>query len=1190
MNMASLSLGAHNAANKAHRPSLVALPLSADERVRPPPLTFDRASLQAIAFTLIFLDVSGNRLTTLREVALLRNLKKLVARDNDISDVNEIAVALPHMQWLVELDVRGNPCCNSHLAVSHVHAQSHSKSAGAVGSRSRSINTVGTYDALVATGRSLGGVASPSPGAPSQLQTLRSSTGALEHRSVSYVDALQSLSAIVDEGKRSRSSPRRKGAQPHNSQSTALPRDGAPEAASRVQFSEAAEDGGEGGAYPADDAHGASRAYPHEEQFQDQYPEQYEQQGQAQDAGEYYASVPLPSVIMDVGIGTSYRDALVAYSHDALAVLDGRRIPPHHRTFIQELQKRRLNIARAEGTLPAFDAHPTDSIAELLNGGGGTLGSSRQPSRLGLRTPTLASASSARGSRPQSNSPRGHNAIRGASVSAFSDGAPTPGSPGAAIGYNSAGFPAPFAAGQPSMHDTTGGEEDFARINGATVISMFVSEEDGGHSGLEGGGSMTTPSGAAYSHSAAHSASSARRMGSSSSRGVASGALSPHSSILAAGNSQYDPQEAFIVPSFRAGSATSASSSQMGFDRASNGGLLTGMTEDKGFERGRLARDFAELQSPLSATGPITSDSSKAALSTMFAPPHSAASSQAATALETLTSAANRSPGIAPTHEDDEFDEYFASAQSVYDASVGATSAAQLQTQKQVVPNASSTPQGQYRDSLAHSIATEPSSGKPQQPFESMKGHKILQHGQGASSHMQSPSQVNRSVGGLSGRPGPGTSFVGSSDDFFGTSTYSILSPSGRRYSTTVFNGPPGLGIGNPLGRAANALLQTRTLDPKVAAGAKSWRAAMHFEPDEDENTVPGMDPVADLGGSEDPLATARALRMARQRGFTIANNDRHPGQDVPALRPRRTPEDFLRDSRFHRSGYASEADKRRAAKAAVLEFIRREIVRLGWNPRTFLEKGANYAAAISMSAQALGVSVADLLSAAAGAVSAAQANGLESEMQHMETSIGRSSVASPLQQQASMSAYHPQQSPLRMRQPSLQSLGNNPEDLLALPGHTPILSLTDLAAQHQPRSMDTEQTAPSPLVRQSSSSSLVRQSSSSSLVPTLQRSQSFKSVSIESPRMEAGADGDAGAASPGAKAKLQRSPSKRTVVGDYSVDGIVSTHLRNFILRRDLPLMGMEPEAATIQHPQVPTLALLRQESMRRLHRTVSP
>jgi len=74
-------------------------------------LTFDPISLDVISHTLEVLDISGNSISSLAPFKCLYQLTKLLASDNNISDVGEIEgiVSLPHLE---EINFLRNPCCS----------------------------------------------------------------------------------------------------------------------------------------------------------------------------------------------------------------------------------------------------------------------------------------------------------------------------------------------------------------------------------------------------------------------------------------------------------------------------------------------------------------------------------------------------------------------------------------------------------------------------------------------------------------------------------------------------------------------------------------------------------------------------------------------------------------------------------------------------------------------------------------------------------------------------------------------------------------------------------------------------------------------------------------------------------------------------------------------------------------------
>ena len=85
----------------------------ANQRLAPyTSLEFDPVSLQAVSETLQVLEISGNQMNSLRPVSQLRQLRKLFAENNEVSDIFdiELVVALPNLE---EAKFVGNPCCST---------------------------------------------------------------------------------------------------------------------------------------------------------------------------------------------------------------------------------------------------------------------------------------------------------------------------------------------------------------------------------------------------------------------------------------------------------------------------------------------------------------------------------------------------------------------------------------------------------------------------------------------------------------------------------------------------------------------------------------------------------------------------------------------------------------------------------------------------------------------------------------------------------------------------------------------------------------------------------------------------------------------------------------------------------------------------------------------------------------------
>ena len=73
------------------------------------PLDFDISSLDAVSRTLQVLEVSGNCIKRLRPFAILVNLRKIFAADNEVTDLSEIE-AIVALSYLAEAIFTNNPC------------------------------------------------------------------------------------------------------------------------------------------------------------------------------------------------------------------------------------------------------------------------------------------------------------------------------------------------------------------------------------------------------------------------------------------------------------------------------------------------------------------------------------------------------------------------------------------------------------------------------------------------------------------------------------------------------------------------------------------------------------------------------------------------------------------------------------------------------------------------------------------------------------------------------------------------------------------------------------------------------------------------------------------------------------------------------------------------------------------------
>ncbi|KAF6020576.1 PPP1R42 [Bugula neritina] len=75
-------------------------------------LLFDPRSLNAISRSLRVLNVSGNRLDSIKEFSVILNLHQFMASDNSLNDMKEVATLLCQWRQLHRLDLDGNPLCH----------------------------------------------------------------------------------------------------------------------------------------------------------------------------------------------------------------------------------------------------------------------------------------------------------------------------------------------------------------------------------------------------------------------------------------------------------------------------------------------------------------------------------------------------------------------------------------------------------------------------------------------------------------------------------------------------------------------------------------------------------------------------------------------------------------------------------------------------------------------------------------------------------------------------------------------------------------------------------------------------------------------------------------------------------------------------------------------------------------------
>ncbi|XP_025109809.1 protein phosphatase 1 regulatory subunit 42-like isoform X2 [Pomacea canaliculata] len=75
-------------------------------------LLFDPRSLNAVSKSLEVLNVSGNKLESLRDLEVLQGLTQLYASDNLLNDIKELSQLLPFWTKLWRLELVGNPLCH----------------------------------------------------------------------------------------------------------------------------------------------------------------------------------------------------------------------------------------------------------------------------------------------------------------------------------------------------------------------------------------------------------------------------------------------------------------------------------------------------------------------------------------------------------------------------------------------------------------------------------------------------------------------------------------------------------------------------------------------------------------------------------------------------------------------------------------------------------------------------------------------------------------------------------------------------------------------------------------------------------------------------------------------------------------------------------------------------------------------
>ncbi|XP_041357135.1 protein phosphatase 1 regulatory subunit 42-like isoform X3 [Gigantopelta aegis] len=75
-------------------------------------LLFDPRSLRKLAKSLQVLNVSGNNLDSFTDLECLKNLNQLMATDNNLNDMKELAHILGQWTCMCRLELMGNPICH----------------------------------------------------------------------------------------------------------------------------------------------------------------------------------------------------------------------------------------------------------------------------------------------------------------------------------------------------------------------------------------------------------------------------------------------------------------------------------------------------------------------------------------------------------------------------------------------------------------------------------------------------------------------------------------------------------------------------------------------------------------------------------------------------------------------------------------------------------------------------------------------------------------------------------------------------------------------------------------------------------------------------------------------------------------------------------------------------------------------
>eukprot|EP00493_Phyllostaurus_siculus_P024200 UN24537 len=74
-------------------------------------LPFDPRTLESLAKSLCVLNISGNNLTEVSELAVLSRITQFIATNNNIEDLYDLSCAVRAWPSLCKIELNGNPCC-----------------------------------------------------------------------------------------------------------------------------------------------------------------------------------------------------------------------------------------------------------------------------------------------------------------------------------------------------------------------------------------------------------------------------------------------------------------------------------------------------------------------------------------------------------------------------------------------------------------------------------------------------------------------------------------------------------------------------------------------------------------------------------------------------------------------------------------------------------------------------------------------------------------------------------------------------------------------------------------------------------------------------------------------------------------------------------------------------------------------